>query len=94
VRWWVNALLVACSVPAPRAATPARACERVVARGDAIDDAEARALVRRRCTSCHVAPQPAAIGEMVGTCQMPPDEPSLSLDARRLLVEWSAAQPR
>jgi hypothetical protein len=84
-----------------------RACVAIAPTCDrAIGDTEAFAVVQHRCLGCHgehgiaghdftaVSALPvAAIGEMIGSCQMPPDgEPALAEPERRLLVAWAACR--
>ena len=70
--------------------------------GEAVDDAQAMQIVEQRCWACHGAHgvaghdfvdipalRRAPIGEMIGTCQMPPDGSVLSDADRRTLLAWS-----
>jgi hypothetical protein len=72
-----------------------------------IEDTTVMKLVTSRCWACHgsngiaghdfpdlAALRKAPVGDMIGSCQMPPDGAPLAEADRRMLVHWASCQGR
>jgi hypothetical protein len=99
-------VVAACREPAQTEAQhPAKACPAIAARCDrAVTDDQVFHEVQARCWGCHGAGGPAGhdfvdlhalraapVGDMVGSCQMPPQ--GLPDPERQMLVTWAACPP-